>query len=118
MAETRSPRDHLPLTPAVLHILLALASEEKHGYAIMKDAEELSGGRVKLGPGTLYGAIRRLLDSGLIEETDERPDPALDDQRRRYYRATPFGARVLKAELQRFSDLLRAAEAKRLLGRP
>lgn len=116
MAPPRSPTDQLPLTPAVFHILLAVASEEKHGYAIMREAEEASGGRVKLGPGTLYGAIKRLLEHGLIEEVDERPDPDLDDQRRRYYRATPFGSRVLKAELQRFSELLRAAESKRLLG--
>jgi DNA-binding PadR family transcriptional regulator len=100
----------------VFHILLAVAGEERHGYAIMRETEEASGGRVKLGPGTLYGAIKRLFEHGLLEEVDERPDPDLDDQRRRYYRATPFGAKVLKAELQRFSDLLRAAEAKRLLG--
>ena len=90
----REPRDLLPLSPAVLNIMLALAGEERHGYGIMREVEERSGGRTKLGPGTLYGSIKRMLADGLIEESDERPDPAMDDQRRRYYRITDFGRRV------------------------
>jgi DNA-binding PadR family transcriptional regulator len=109
------PSDLLPLTPAVFHILLALADEEKHGYAIMKEVEVNSDGQFKMGPGTLYGTIKRLLELGLIEETDERPDPEMDDQRRRYYKQTPFGVKVLKAELQRFSDLMQVAQSKRVL---
>ena len=111
------PNDLLPLTPAVFHILLALADEEKHGYAIMKEVETNSNGQFQMGPGTLYGSIKRMLELNLIEETDERPDPAMDDQRRRYYKQTPFGVKVLKAELQRFSDLMRVAQSKRALGR-
>src|SRR5690349_10654644 len=91
----RSPDVFLPLTPAVFHILLALADEEAHGYAIMQAVATRSHGAVKLGPGTLYGAISRLLEDGLIEEHDERPDPRMDDARRRYYRLTDLGAAVL-----------------------
>lgn len=109
-----TPDDMLPLTPAVLHILLALADGEKHGYAIMQDVARLSDGAIKMGPGTLYGSIKRMLDAGLIQATDERPDPALDDERRRYYKLTAFGGRVLSAELARMEALLRAARAKRL----
>ena len=74
----REPRDLLPLTPAVLNILLAVADEERHGYAIMREVEKRTGGKTRLGPGTLYGSIKRMLADGLIEESDERPDPALD----------------------------------------
>jgi DNA-binding PadR family transcriptional regulator len=105
----------LPLTPAVLHIQLALADEHKHGYGIMKAVEEITGGKVTMGPGTLYGTIKRMLHAGLIEEIDEQPDPALDDERRRYYRLTPFGKRVLKAEVGRLANLMKVAQAKRLL---
>ena len=80
-----------PLTPAVFHVLLALADGERHGYAIMQEVAENTGGRIKMGPGTLYGTIKRLLEARMIEESDERPDPDLDDERRRYYRLT--GAR-------------------------
>src|SRR5919199_455171 len=114
--EGRGPRDLLPLTPAVLHILLALADEERHGYGIMKEVEGRSGGEMRLGPGTLYGAIKRMLADGLIEESDERPDPALDDQRRRYYRITEFGRRVAGAEAERLSGLVETARARNLLG--
>lgn len=100
----------------MFHILLALTSEELHGYGIMKEVERTTDGQFQMGPGTLYGAIKRLLETGLIEESGERPDPDLDDQRRRYYRQTPFGARVLNAELQRLAHLLRVAEAKGALG--
>nr|MBA3704063.1 PadR family transcriptional regulator [Rubrobacteraceae bacterium] len=78
----REPRDLLPLSPAVLHILLALADEERHGYGIMREVEGRTGGQTRLGPGTLYGSIKRMLADALIEESDERPDPAMDDQRR------------------------------------
>jgi DNA-binding PadR family transcriptional regulator len=114
---TPQANDLLPLTPAVFHILLALADDEKHGYAIMKEVESNSDGQFQMGPGTLYGSIKRMLELNLIEETAERPDPAMDDQRRRYYKQTPFGVKVLKAELQRFSDLMRVAQSKRALGR-
>lgn len=104
-----------PLTPAVFHILLALAEGERHGYAIMRDVRRQSGGRMRLGPGTLYGSLRRLLEDGLIEETASRPDPALDDERRRYYRLTDDGRRVAGAEAARMDDLARAARARGLL---
>jgi DNA-binding PadR family transcriptional regulator len=102
-----------PLPNATFHILLALRSGEKHGYAIMSDVEELSDGRVRLGPGTLYGAIKRLLTDGLIEESDERPDPALDDERRRYYRLTALGQTACAAELDRLKALLSRASRRR-----
>jgi DNA-binding PadR family transcriptional regulator len=106
------PRDLLPLTPAVLHILLALADEERHGYGIMKEVEGRTGGEVRLGPGTLYGSIKRMREDGMIEESDERPDPALDDERRRYYRLTDFGRRVLAAEVGRLEDVVSVARNK------
>ena len=109
---------HLPLTPAAFHILLALADSEKHGYAIMREVEETTGGRERMGPGTLYGAIKRLLKAGLIVESDERPDPALDDSRRRYYALTKFGRRVLAAEAERMDNLVEAARKKELVGYP
>lgn len=99
----------LPLPSATLHILVALGPGEKHGYAIMGDVEELSDGRARMGPGTLYGSIKRMLADGLIEETSSRLDPALDDQRRRYYRLTGLGERVCAAELQRLDALVRRA---------
>lgn len=108
----RSPGDLLPLPSATLHILLALADGEKHGYAIMKDVEALSDGLVRLGPGTLYGAIKRMLADGLIDESDARPAPDDDDERRRYYRLTDFGARVTAAEVQRLKDLVRRGGVK------
>jgi DNA-binding PadR family transcriptional regulator len=111
----REPRDLLPLTPAVLHILLALADEERHGYGIMKEVEARTGDEVRLGPGTLYGSIKRMLADGLIEESDERPDPGLDDQRRRYYRITDFGRRVAGAEAGRLAGLVRTAQRKKLI---
>jgi len=110
---TREPSDLLPLPVAQLHILLALADGEKHGYAIMGEVEVMTDGDVTMGPGTLYGTVKRMLDAGLVEETDERPDPELDDERRRYYRLTGFGARVLDAEIARMAQLARTAEAKR-----
>jgi DNA-binding PadR family transcriptional regulator len=111
-----NPEDMLPLTPAVFHIMLALADGEKHGYAIMQEVDALSGGTVNMGPGTLYGSIKRMLKANLIEETDERPDPKIDDQRRRYYQLTAFGERVIEAEAKRLSALVAAARRKQLLG--
>ncbi|MCA1687488.1 MAG: PadR family transcriptional regulator [Actinobacteria bacterium] len=107
--------DLLPLTPAVMHILLVLADEERHGYGIMKEVEGQTGGEVRLGPGTLYGAIKRMLADRLIEESDERPDPELDDRRRRYYRITDFGRRVAGAEAERLQALVTTARARKLL---
>ena len=111
------PADFLPLTPAIAHILLALADEDRHGYAIMLEVERITGGAVRMGPGTLYGTIKRMLASRLIEEADERPVPELDDERRRYYRATTLGRAVLEAETGRMASLLSAARAKRVRGR-
>jgi DNA-binding PadR family transcriptional regulator len=114
---TRRPEEFLPLTPAMFHILLALADKERHGYHIMREVDERTGGNVKLGPGTLYGSIKRMIADGLIEELEERPDPELDDERRRYYRLTDFGFRVASAEAQRLEQMVRSARAKKLLPR-
>jgi DNA-binding PadR family transcriptional regulator len=111
----RNPRELLPLTPALLHVLLALADEERHGYGIMKEVEERTGGEVRLGPGTLYGANKRMLADGLIEESDDRPDPELEDRRRRYYRITDFGRRVAGLEAERLQSLVDTARARKLL---
>ena len=105
----------LPLAPATLHILLALAGKDLHGYAIMQDVARRSEGVVKLGPGTLYGAIGRMLEDGLIEESEERPDPEMDDARRRYYRLTELGGDVLAGETKRQSVLVRAARASKAI---
>lgn len=113
---TMRPNDMLPLTPAVFHILLALADGEKHGYGIMQEVTRITNGTLRMGPGTLYGTIKRMLEANLIEETEERPDPALDDERRRYYRLTAFGERVARAEAARLAALLNVAQSKRLLG--
>ena len=109
------PETFLPLSPAVFHILLALADEERHGYGIMQEVKFRTDGQVHLVPGTLYGAIKRLLKQKLIEETDERPDPTLNDERRRYYRLTEFGQRVLGAEAARLAWMVEQAQAKQLL---
>jgi DNA-binding PadR family transcriptional regulator len=113
----RDPEEFLPLSPAAFHILLALADAERHGYGIIKEVETRTDGKVRLGPGTLYGSIKRLLTEKLIEESDERPDPELDDERRRYYRLTDFGRRVAVAEAERLSALVSVARTKRLLSR-
>jgi DNA-binding PadR family transcriptional regulator len=107
----------LPLTPAVFHILLALSNGERHGYAIMREVAADTNGSLQLGPGTLYGSLKRMLVTGLIEEADERPDPELDDERRRYYRITDFGMRTVRAEAERLRVAVSAAQAKRLFGR-
>jgi len=106
----------LPLTPAVFHILLALADQERHGYGIMQEVMTMTQGRMQMGPGTLYGSIKRMLKAGLIAESNERPDPELDDERRRYYRLTDLGRRVLGAEAQRLSSLVGTAYSKQVLG--
>jgi len=117
--ETRAqdPRGFLPLPSATFHILLALRDGEKHGYAVMREVEEMSSGAVKMGPGTLYGSIKRMLGDGLIEESDERPDPGLDDQRRRYYRLSGLGETVCDAEVTRLRALVdRASRLPRASG--
>jgi DNA-binding PadR family transcriptional regulator len=111
----KKPEELLPLSPAIFHILLALADDERHGYGIMQEVKERTQGRVQLGPGTLYGATKRLLAQGVVAEADERPDPELNDERRRYYRLTAFGARVLEAEAERLASLVKQAQAKQLL---
>ena len=111
------PASFLPLTPAIAHILLAVADQERHGYAIMQEIERITDGAVRMGPGTLYGTIKRMSAAGLIEEMDERPDPKDDDERRRYYRATPLGRRVLEEETARMASLVAAARAKRVRAR-
>jgi DNA-binding PadR family transcriptional regulator len=103
-----------PLTPAVLHILLALATEERHGYGIMKQVESESRGKVKMGPGTLYGSIGRMIEAGLIRESDKRPDSALDDERRIYYAITGAGRKALEAELSRYREVVAIATDKHL----
>jgi DNA-binding PadR family transcriptional regulator len=110
-----TPESFLPLTPAVFNIMLALADGDKHGYSIMQEVEANTEGKIKMGPGTLYGSIKRMLEAGFIEESDERPDPKLDDQRRRYYRLSGLGSMVLKAEVARLSSQLAIAKAKNLL---
>ena len=114
---SRSLEDFLPLTPAMFHILLALTDRERHGYHIMQEVEERTAGEVRLGPGTLYGSIKRMLADRLIEETEERPDPEMDDERRRYYRLTDFGYRVASAEAQRLVRLVKSARKKKLLSK-
>jgi len=106
-----------PLTPAVFHILLTLADGEKHGYAIMREVERTTAGKVRLGPGTLYGTIQRLLKSGLIVESSERADASVNDERRRYYRLTTQGRAAAEAEAERLEALVQTARAKALLDR-
>ena len=111
----QDPEEFLPLTPAVFNILLALADGEKHGYSIMLEVEANTNDLVRMGPGTLYGSIKRMLKSDLIEESDERADPQMDDQRRRYYRLTDLGRRTLRMEAERLASQIRVARAKNLL---
>jgi DNA-binding PadR family transcriptional regulator len=115
MPPSRDPTTHLPLTAVAFEILLTLADRERHGYAVMLEVERRTGGAMRLRPGTLYRAIARLLEAGLIVETDERPDPELDDERRRYYRLSDLGRRVAAAEAARLARALRVARAKKLL---
>lgn len=103
-----------PLTPAVFHILLALSTVERHGYGIMKQVEADTQGRVSMGNGTLYGSLKRMLEAGLVEESDKRVDPAMDDQRRIYYRITDLGAKALAAELERYKRIVSLAQQRKL----
>lgn len=109
------PESFLPLPPPTFHILLALADREMHGYAIMKDVADRSDGAVRLGPGTLYGALKRLLEAKLVEECGERADPERGDERRRYYQLTALGVAVARAEARRLDALVRAARGKKLI---
>lgn len=108
------PDSFLPLPTPVFHILVAVADRERHGYAIMQDVAARTGGKLRMSPGTLYGSIKRMLEDGLIEELDERPDLENDDTRRRYYRITAFGRKVAIAESARLSRLLSQARASGL----
>ena len=110
MASDPDPEDLLPLPPATFHILMAVADHERHGYAIIQDVAERTGG-VRLSAGTLYRSLQRMLEQGVIEETGERPAPDEDDERRRYYRITPFGRAVARAEAERLAELVRLARA-------
>jgi DNA-binding PadR family transcriptional regulator len=103
-----------PLTPAVLHILLALSSGERHGYGIMKQVESESQGKVKMGPGTLYGSLGRMIEAGLIRECDKKVDRKLDDERRIYYAITGQGQATLAAELERYREVVAVAGRKQL----
>ena len=103
-----------PLTPAVLHILLALSTEERHGYGIMKEVEADSQGKVKMGPGTLYGSLGRMIEAGLIRESDKKVDPEMDDERRVYYRITGIGQKTLAAELERYREVIAVARKRQL----
>lgn len=114
MTESK-PDSLLPLPTAVFHILIALADRDRHGYSIMQDVSARTGGKVQLSAGTLYSAIRRMLEQGLIDELKESPDPASTDERRRYYRLTRFGKRVAAAEVERLNALLRDARATGLV---
>ena len=107
----------LPLPPATFHILLSLAEEDRHGYAILQDVARRTRGAVKLGAGTLYRSIQRMLEQGLVEETRERPAPEVDDERRRYYRITPRGTAVARAEARRLASLVELARSSGLVPR-
>ena len=104
-----------PLTPAVLHILLALSTEERHGYGIMKQVERESQGKVRMGPGMLYGSLGRMMTAGLIRESDKRVDPSIDDERRIYYTLTGLGRKALSAELDRYREVVAVASEKRII---
>jgi DNA-binding PadR family transcriptional regulator len=117
MDRARRPRAEtfIPLSPVVFDILLALSDDERHGYGIMQEVSRRSDGATRLRPGSLYRALARLVQEDLVEESDERPAPDLDDERRRYYRLTPLGQKVAAAEARRLAALLRAARAKKVL---
>ena len=105
----------IPLPPATFHILMAVAQDDRHGYGIIQDVAARTGGELHLSPGTLYRSIQRMLEQGLISETDDRPAPEFDDERRRYYRITAFGTAVARAETRRMSQLVRMARTQGLL---
>src|SRR2546422_3590040 len=118
MAE-KAPRPEalLPLPPATFHILMALSDDDRHGYAIIQDVAASTDGELRLSAGTLYRSIQRMLEDGLIVETRDRPAPELDDERRRYYRITPFGTAVARAEARRLTELVKMARARGLVPR-
>ena len=116
MGKKKVIESYLPLTPAMFHVLLALADGEKHGYVISKEIARRTNNEVRLSAGTLYGIIKRLLEDGFIEESDERPDFSLDDERRRYYRMTKQGMALAEAEAERLERVLAMARAKHVLG--
>jgi DNA-binding PadR family transcriptional regulator len=115
-SDERPPESFLPLPAATFQVLLALVDKERHGYAIMKEVADRTDGAVRLGPGTLYGALKRLLEAGLVEEGAERADPDAGDERRRYYRLTKLGLAVARAEANRLEKLVRMARRKKLIG--
>jgi len=115
---SKNPQQVLPLTLPVFHMLLALSEGERHGYALKREILKRTGGKMNLGSGALYGSINKMLELELIEESEERPDPHLDDERRRYYRITPFGLRVAQAEALRLRDLVNLAEERLQLPDP
>src|SRR5690349_24146395 len=118
MSSHRELESYLPLTPALFHVLLALADGDKHGYAILKDVSFRTGGEVRLSTGTLYGIIKRLLNDGLIQESRQRPAAVEDDERRIYYRLTTLGQRVAAAEAERHEKIVALARLKKVLRRP
>jgi DNA-binding PadR family transcriptional regulator len=117
MPKPQSPESFLPLKSNWFHILLALSEQEQHGYGIMQEVLQRSGGKVRLWPATLYGTIKKLIEAGLIEESDQRPEPGLDDARRRYYRLTALGRRVFQAECGRLEDLVRGLRGRRIVSK-
>lgn len=116
-AVQNNPETHEPLTPAMFHVLLALAGDDLHGYAILKEVGLRTGGKVRLSTGTLYGIVKRLLSDGLIAELRSRPAESEDDKRRRYYRLTPAGRQVAAAEAERMDEVLSVARSRNLLKR-
>jgi DNA-binding PadR family transcriptional regulator len=106
----KAAEEHLPLPPAIFHMLLSLSDGERHGYALKREILKRTDGKLNLGAGALYGSIARMIERGFIVETGERPDPHLDDERRRYYRITPLGRRVAQAEAERMRQLVSLAD--------
>jgi DNA-binding PadR family transcriptional regulator len=118
VTQKKETKSFLPLTPAMFHILLALADGEKHGYAVLKEVARRTDNKVRLSAGTLYGNLARLENGGLIAESGRRPEVVLDDERRRYYRLTEFGREVAVADATRMEEALLQARAKKLLRKP
>ena len=117
MKKPPTPESFLPLKPNWFHVLLSLAGQEQHGYGIMQEVLERTGGKLRLWPATLYGTLKRLIEEDLIEESGDRPAPELDDARRRYYRLTGLGRKVLAAESRRLEELVRLLRARRGLAK-
>src|SRR5262249_42164124 len=118
MTNANKDAGHEPLTPAMFHVLLALAGDDLHGYAILKEGELRTGGKVRLSTGTLYGIIKRLVNDGLISEMRSKPGETSEDERRRYYRLTARGREMASAEAQRMDEVLAIARARNLLKKP